>query len=53
MMGEVLSVIRALAGEGITMPEMFPPASLVLLSWMVCQYSHRFQNGNNQMNLYL
>lgn len=27
--------------------------SMVLLSRMVRQYSHRFQNGNNQMNLYL
>ena len=27
--------------------------SMVLLSRMVRQYSHRFQNGNNQMNLHL
>lgn len=27
--------------------------SMVLLSRMVRQYSHRFQNGNNQINLYL
>lgn len=27
--------------------------SMVLLSRMVRQYSHRFQNGNNQINLHL
>ena len=62
MMGEVLSVIRALAGEGITMMIVTHEMKFArdvsscifgAAPWMVCQYSHRFQNGNNQMNLHL